>query len=169
MTEGLGGWKGNLGEVMHEPVQIYDIAVDERQFRMLSTIAAWVALVGNQDQVYLRRPDGVIESVPAGGSDLVALSTPWIMKSRYMRKAISDMEAQENLELLSAELNEKEAQERVVSDSDTGDALHDRCIHKAPELVVNEEHQKMLEEELNAQGKMAPSQRERLLGMGIVA
>ena len=96
-TLGRGGWKDSWGEVKHEVVEIYDIAVTDDQFRILQTVAAWVAFVGNQEQVYVRAPDGVIRSVPAGGYNALEHNLPWMMLSPHLRQRFQDMDAQQEL------------------------------------------------------------------------
>ena len=96
-TIGKGGWKDSCGTIMHEMVEIYDIAVTDDQFRILQTVAAWVAFAGNQEQVYVRAPDGVIRSVPAGGYDALEHNLPWMMLSPHLRKQFRDMDAQGEL------------------------------------------------------------------------
>lgn len=63
-TEGEGGWLGVHGNAMIDQVAIYDIACDEKldeTYAMLFEIALNAGRALDQQSVYIRYPDGVVE------------------------------------------------------------------------------------------------------------
>lgn len=69
-TIGHGGYIMEDGTLKQETVLIYDIAIEDHYYPVLTSIAQWLAMVANQETVYVRRPDGNVvfydPSMPTG-------------------------------------------------------------------------------------------------------
>jgi hypothetical protein len=66
-TSGTGAWCDERGEVVQEPVWIYDVAVPDCSLlthSRLHKIAETAAILARQDCVYLRLPSGEVRFVP---------------------------------------------------------------------------------------------------------
>jgi hypothetical protein len=59
-TVGQGGYIMANGDLKQEAVLIYDVAMEDHLYPALTAIAQWLALVANQETVYVRRPDGEV-------------------------------------------------------------------------------------------------------------
>jgi hypothetical protein len=60
-TTGNGGYIMENGDYLkQETVLIYDVAMEGHHYPALTAIAQWLAMVANQECVYVRRPDGEV-------------------------------------------------------------------------------------------------------------
>jgi len=63
-TDGVGGWKNNTGEIVRDRIAIYNVAIDDAGLcggSRLLIIAAGLLQAANQDAIYYRGPDGIVE------------------------------------------------------------------------------------------------------------
>lgn len=59
-TQGTGGYVMADGSHKRESVYVYDVGMEDHQYPTLTAIAQWLALVADQECVYVRRPDGEV-------------------------------------------------------------------------------------------------------------
>ena len=65
-TAGFGGYRMDSGDLKHELVLIYDVAIEPHHWPALTAIAMWLCHVADQETVYARRDDGVVFFYDAG-------------------------------------------------------------------------------------------------------